>query len=364
VLDYPAVSAWLLDSATHLHHGRVAAARPERLAAVAAAAAVRAEVAATVDIPERSRVDGVLRLPSLGAARLPAGPARLTTSPEAVTLAAGGNRLAIPRGPQREDAGWRPLHRLTAEHAGLRLELLVDGWEPGPMGGSVVVGDADLSETDAGRWRAVLSAGWRLLVSHHRCAAEEVAAVHRMLVPLRSAGPAQASSTPSDAFGAVAMSLPPDPRTAALTLAHEAQHAKLSVLADLFPLVQNGAQAQRFYAPWRPDPRPPSALLQGIYAHLGVAGFWRRQRLVERDSPEAEVEFGRWRAASHDAAVALLGSGALTAVGTRFVAGILRVLEGWCSDTVPPAAMTAARRLARQHRERWCRTHGGSWCVR
>jgi HEXXH motif-containing protein len=206
----------------------------------------------------------------------------------------------------------------------------------------------------------VLSAGWRLLVSGHRPVAAEVAAVHCMLVPLRPAGPAQASATPSDAFGAVAMSLPPDPRTAALTFAHEAQHAKLAVLADLFPLVDNGAEDRRFYAPWRPDPRPPSALLQGIYAHLAVAGFWRGQRLVERGRQDADVEFDRWRTVTRDVTVTLLDSGVLTPIGTRFVAGILGVLEGWRSDPVPQAARAAARRLARQHRDRWCRTHGRS----
>jgi hypothetical protein len=35
---------------------------------------------------------------------------------------------------------------------------------------------------------------------------------------------------------------------------------------------------QRYYAPWRADPRLASGLLQGTYAFLGVSGFWRCQR--------------------------------------------------------------------------------------
>lgn len=351
VVNYPAVSAWLLNTATQLHWGRVAAAQPARLAAVAAAAAVRASVTATIDIPAQSRVGGVIRLPSLGAARLPPGPARLSTSPDVVVLAAGNKRVELPRVPHQEKHGWLGLRELSAEHAGVRLDLLVDGWEPGRMG-TVVVGQHELDRREIGRWRTVLSAGWRLLVSHHRAVAAEVAAVHRMLVLLQASGVTLASSTPSDAFGCVAMSLPTDPRMAALTLAHEVQHAKLSVLADLFPLVESTG-GQTFYAPWRLDPRPPSALLHGIYAHLGVTTFWRTQRHVEHNTINAEVEFARWRTATHETALVLMDSGLLTPIGIQFVAGILDVLEGWQSDTVSYAARTEARRLAERHRDRW-----------
>lgn len=353
VVNYPAVSAWLLSTATHVHRGKISAAQPARLAAVAAAAAVRAGVTATVDIPEQSRVDGVVQLPSLGAARLPAGPVRLSTSPDVVILAAGGQRIEVPRVPTEDEHDWSGLRGLSAEHAGLRLDLLVDGWEPGRMGGSVVVGRHELDRRELERWQAVLSSGWRLLVSYHRAVAAEVAAVHSMLVPLGTSEATRASSTPSDAFGCVAMSLPTDARTAALILAHEVQHAKLSVLADLFPLVDS-ASGQTFYAPWRRDPRPPLALLHGIYAHLAVTAFWRTQWHVENNALKAEVEFARWRTATLETALVLMNSGLLTPIGTQFITGILSVLEGWLSDTVSWEAWTAANGIAERHRDRWC----------
>jgi HEXXH motif-containing protein len=355
VVNYPAVSAWLLNTATQLHRGRIAVAQPARLAAVAAAAAVRAFVTATIDIPAQSRVGEVIQLPSLGAALLPAGPARVTTSPDGVVLAAGGKRVVLPRPLRQEEGDWRGLHGLSVEHGGLRLDLLVDGWEPGRMG-AVVVGRHELGRQEIQRWRAVLIGGWRLLVSHHRAVAAEVATVHRMLVPLRVSETTLASSTPSDAFGCVAMSLPTDPRMAALTLAHEVQHAKLSVLADLFPLVNN-TERRMFYAPWRPDPRPPLALLHGIYAHVGVTAFWRTQRHVEHNTVHAEVEFARWLTVTHETAMVLMGSSLLTPIGTQFVAGVLNVLEQWRLDIVSRRARTAARRLAKRHRDRWCRTY-------
>ncbi|HET9254276.1 MAG TPA: HEXXH motif-containing putative peptide modification protein [Pseudonocardiaceae bacterium] len=155
------------------------------------------------------------------------------------------------------------------------------------------------------------------------------------------------------------MSLPTDPRMAALILAHEVQHAKLAVLAELFPLAHN-TPGPTFYAPWRPDPRPPLALLHGIYAHLAVTAFWRTQRHIEHNASEAlhgEVEFARWRMGTREAALALLDSGLLTLVGTQLVARILGVLEGWQSDIVSPAARTAARDQAARHRDRWDQAH-------
>ena len=358
VVNYPAVSAWLLSTATHVHRGRISAAQPARLATVAAAAAVRAAVTETIDIPAQSRVDGIVRLPSLGTVRLPSGPIRLSISPEVVIITAGDDHIEVQRASPEDKPGWSGLRRLSAEHEDLRLDLLVDGWEPGRMGGTVVVGRHELDRRELARWRAVLSAGWKLLVSYHRAVADEVAAIHRMLVPLATSATNRASSTPSDAFGCVAMSAPTDPRMAALILAHEVQHAKLAVLAELFPLVRNTV-GQTFYAPWRRDPRPPLALLHGIYAHLAVTAFWRTQRHVEHNAsaaPHGDVEFVRWRTGTREAALVLLDSGLLTPIGTQFVTGILDVLEKWQSDTVSHAAKTAARHQAERHRDQWDQT--------
>ena len=41
---------------------------------------------------------------------------------------------------------------------------------------------------------------------------------------------------------------------------------------------------ERVYAPWRPEPRPVVGLLQGVYAHLGIARFWGAQWHVETEA--------------------------------------------------------------------------------
>jgi HEXXH motif-containing protein len=73
-----------------------------------------------------------------------------------------------------------------------------------------------------------------------------------------------------------AMSARPDRYTCVPTLVHEIQHLKLRALLDLITLTLPD-DGSRYYAPWRPDPRPVSGLLQGAYAFLAVSVFWRRQ---------------------------------------------------------------------------------------
>jgi HEXXH motif-containing protein len=45
---------------------------------------------------------------------------------------------------------------------------------------------------------------------------------------------------------------------------HEVQHLKLAALLDIVTLTMPG-EHDRYYAPWRDDPRPLSGLLQGTY---------------------------------------------------------------------------------------------------
>ena len=121
--------------------------------------------------------------------------------------------------------------------------------------------------------------------------------------------------------GGVALSRPPDGVAFALTLAHEVQHVKLTALTDLFQLVDTSSP-RRFYAPWRTDSRPAIGLLHGVHAHVGVAGFWRRQLQRPADPGDAEyaqVQFARWRAAASDAARTLIESRLLTEVGQIFI---------------------------------------------
>ncbi|WP_345385309.1 aKG-HExxH-type peptide beta-hydroxylase [Nonomuraea salmonea] len=125
-----------------------------------------------------------------------------------------------------------------------------------------------LSDVEAEAWGAVLDQARGVLKARHPGVARALEGITKVVVPIAPPEAGTRSATARTAYGSVAMSWPHDARSAALTLAHEVQHAKLTMLMDLFDLVRPGARGH-YYAPWRDDPRPAAALLQGAYAHMG-----------------------------------------------------------------------------------------------
>ncbi|MFG1918944.1 HEXXH motif domain-containing protein [Micromonospora sp. NPDC048898] len=356
---HPPVAAWAFGTAALLRRGdERAAAYPGLLAAVAAAAVVRARADADLDVPLDPTTPGRLDLPGLGTLRVDPAATR-------ARVRCAGGRAEVRCAGQRTEIGydhppdhrWRPVPELRATHGGLALRLLLDTgtWRHVPMAAEAHAHPIAGSVRDPGRWQHRLRGAWRLLTDEHREVAEEVAVALRALVPLDPPRSGVRSGTFHHGFGAVAMSLPPDARSAAVTLAHEIQHLKLAALADLFPLVEPGPD-ESFYAPWRPDPRPLEGLLHGAYAHLGVAGFWRRQRFVERDRAarhHAEVEFVRWTRAARQTVRVLAAQPRLTPVGRRLVDGMAPVLDRWASERVTPNAVDDAGRLLAAHQAHW-----------
>jgi HEXXH motif-containing protein len=362
VLAHPGVTAWVTAVSHSLRTGG-AVPLPWYLSATAAAVAVRLGEPAEVVVPV---VDGGVLLPTLGLARMRpennGKPATVVVKQDAAVVRCDRALVRIPAAPHRPAADWEGLPVLAATNGGLRFETLLDAADPAcyPTRDSVrPVPDAELE-----RWRATVAAGWALLAEHQPDTACEAGAVLSVLVPLTSQRRRMVSATPRKAFGAVALSEPADAVTFALTLAHETQHAKLNALADLVELVHDDGQA-RWYAPWRDEPRTLTGLLDGAYAHLGVARFWRGQRLRETSiqaALHAHAEYARWRAASWATVRTLRASGALTPAGQRFADGMAKTLIGWRSDQVPAPALKRAREVARRHRRIWrwrnphCRT--------
>jgi uncharacterized protein len=357
VLTHPPVAAWIIHTARLLARadGRDAA-RPEQLGLVAAAVAVRGRIPIRLDLPALGPADGAVGLPSLGAVDVTGLGGSGGCAPVALRVTAGGEpELAVAGTTVRVGAGarWRPLSVLSLRGPPA-LRLRID--RPNPTGFYAAEPPAPPADEELRRWRDRLSAGWRLLGAEHGDVAKEVAALTRTVSPLPPPPAGMVSGTYADAFGCVAMSLPPDARAAALTFAHEVQHAKLTALTDLLPLVAADRAAARGYAPWRDDPRPVAGLLHGVYAHLGVVRFWRRQRRVERapaDRLRCEIEFVRWRDGAREVADALLADGVLTDLGERFVRRIVARLDAWRDEPVRPDATATAGRLAEEHRARW-----------
>ncbi|WBP87438.1 aKG-HExxH-type peptide beta-hydroxylase [Kitasatospora cathayae] len=185
-----------------------------------------------------------------------------------------------------------------------------------------------LSVDELRRWEEQSAAAWEILVRRHRRHAAAVAACVTVVVPLRPAPGGEAvSAAARRAYGAVAASLPGDPVLLALALVHEFLHIQLGALLDLVPLHRPNGPAV-YHAPWRPDRRPAGALLQGTYAHLGVASFWCAEAAAGMSEPSrAEREFACWRAHTLAAAGTLLECGELTADGREFTEELARAVR-------------------------------------
>jgi HEXXH motif-containing protein len=352
ILRWPAASSWAADTVLGLQSPAAGPVSPGRLALLGAAAAIRGGLPCSVRLPTSACAGPTLVLPSLGRVLLPGWlrgqPITLRSVPGQAELRGPGGCLPLPGQLDGPGPRWRPVRAIAAGSGAARIELRLDDTGSCHAGGE----PAD--------WTRLLADAWELLSRDHPRTAAEVAALLTCLTPVRAADGAAVSATSRRAFGAVAMSLPGSATAMALALAHEIQHAKLAALMDLIPMIA-GEPADRYYAPWRDDPRPLAGLLQGMYAHLGVAGFWRRHRRVTREPDElgyAHAEFARWRQACADVRDVLSTQPALTEGGLLFVTGMERVLRDWAHDDVPGGALAQARRAAARHRDQWHREHG------
>ncbi|MGW0806620.1 HEXXH motif domain-containing protein [Nonomuraea sp. NPDC002799] len=338
LVSYPAVGAWAKKTLRDLGTGRAEPPAVAQLGAVTAAAAYRAGLRRRITVPAPG---GVITLPSLGQLTLP-------------EAAADGDRLVDMETSSEELAGWAPLQRIASADGA--IELVVDDLDPYRWPGPTVI-EGRLSPGDLVRWRTHVVAAWALLREHHWTIAAELRAMTRVLTPIKAAQSGRDSATSRGTFGTVALSTPPDHVWLASTFAHELQHAKLNAVLDLVDLTL--PDERHYYAPWRGDPRPLSGLLHGAYAHLGLAGFWRRQREFERDL-RPHIEFARWRSAALAVTGTLLDSGKLTPTGERFTERLRRTLSAWMEEPVPPTAAIAAAREADEHRATWETRHGAA----
>ncbi|MFE9171209.1 HEXXH motif-containing putative peptide modification protein [Streptomyces kebangsaanensis] len=329
--------------------------------------------------------DGALFLPGLGLARLPsgprhaevglarthageltltgpegdAGPAFLTCRPTTAPLGAGPDaRVAADDG----NAGWLPLRTLT--HHGPAGAVAIPLDDLGPYRDlDDPLPPARLAAAEAAAWQRLFGEAAALLAVPGGTGPGRVdPAAIRAVVPFGRTGPAPSdppttpvSASSGDSYGGMVIARPAAAPALAETLVHEFQHSKLAALIHLFPLLDDDRE-ERYYAPWRADPRHLTGLLHGAYAFTGVAGFWRDRLNAARDPGQAETagyHFALRRTQSRLVVRTLLTSGRLTAQGHALVSGLARTLDGWLREPVPPAALGRARTAAALHRTEW-----------
>jgi uncharacterized protein len=351
VLAHPYVRAWaercLTVPGTAVTDGG-------HLASIAAAAAVSSGTVAEIGVPV---ADGYVHLPTLGRLRVGgAGPAVLTVrGAAAFEVRATTGRWRVDVGAGTADPDWEPVRLLRAGDRTVRLEDTdpfrdCHEWPPAER----------LTAAEAAAWQAQFAQAWSLIEGTYPAYADGIAAGLSVLTPLANeAADREISATARSAFGAVAIARPATGADLALLVIHEFQHVKLGAIIDMFDLysqTENGL----FFAPWREEPRPLGALLQGTYAHLAVTDFWRLRRhaLGGQAAADAAERFARWRMLTAEAANTLLSTGALTPLGIRFVQGMNATVGGWLGERVSEEAEAAARRWAAECRERWRRQAG------
>ncbi|RKN19761.1 FxsB family radical SAM/SPASM domain protein [Micromonospora musae] len=322
VLTHPFLRPWLVRRLA-----RPGTPDDDLLPALAVVAAVRAGVDTVVEVPTRG---DALVLPTLGRLTL-AGErtATVRTIAGGLRVRAGSVERMVPLdGDAAARVGWQPVRRAPVVGAALAIED-VDP-ERNCYGQPVA---PTLDEPAAVALGRTLARAWQVV---HRDVPAHGAALDtglRAVVPLApDPGAPLRSATAREAFGAVAVTRTPDAEALAVLLVHEWQHGKLGALLDLYDLV-DPASTVLIPVAWRPDPRPVEGVLQGVYAHLAVAEVWHARAATDRpDARPAREHALRYRDWTRDAVDALLGSGALTDLGERFVRRMRHALEGLRAD--------------------------------
>jgi HEXXH motif-containing protein len=331
------------------------------LAIFAAVPALRIGYPFDLTVPaQRGRV----AFPTLGAAivgqpassglaqiRLDRQGARITSAARSVRLPAGVTRS------RDNDPHWQPTVELEAEADGIRLTVTLETADPLLR----LLGPAAVTHPLAMRssWQQGLQEAWQILVQQDRKAASGLASVLTTLVPLADPPDGDViSATSGWAWGAIAMNLPADAALVAETLDHEFHHLVLASVEDLLPLVGEDDHGL-YYAAWREDPRPASALVQGIYAHLGVAKFWRQRRWAESPPNQlrSEVKFIHSCRTALEAGRALVGTNNLTVTGRALIAGMLEQFGAWQYEPVSRVANSIEVKKRLEHQLRWRLTH-------
>lgn len=328
-----------------------------RVATFAAVAALRARQQCRLKLPIR---DGVIHLPALGQVTVPVGNgqdwADFVSDGRGATLASGSWGMRLPAGGLgAPEAAWAPALSLAARSRGLEIRLLL---ETDPLLARLVPAPCAMSPNLAAEWQERLTGAWELLTRYHPAIALGLSEGLMVIVPSAELEPGQPiTATSGWAWGAVLLSLPSDELAFAEALTHEFHHLMLAAVEDITTLVNASGRDDLCYAPWRDDPRPRSALLQGSYAFFGVAGFWLRQRHVgsSADRLRAETEFARRSQNVSDALAELRDWAGLTAAGHVFVSTMAERVAELLAEHVNPAARAAASRANSDHRARWLR---------
>jgi len=356
----PSIATWATWVARRLRGSASSAplaAEAGHLSAIAAVSALIAGLDASLAAHVR---DGLVALPVLGALTVPlphGARVRIEAASGALTVTEKGLSVDIRPAGEAESAGWLPLRWLAASNGELGHSVAVDDLDP-YCGDRYGLPAGRIPDGQFKRWQTLFAHAWDLLTRYVPERADELRTGLRAIVPLVAvtAGP-ELSATSGDSFGMLGASEPGSAVDFAMTMVHEFQHSKLNGVLDIVPLYDSTSR-RTYFAPWRTDPRPIGALLQGIYAFLGIATVWERLR----ENPDlrhlAERNLAAVRTQVDDALTTLARSEHLTPDGVRFAAGMRSTLDTLLAVPVPARTEASARDALRRSHQNWLRRNG------
>ncbi|MEU0966630.1 HEXXH motif-containing putative peptide modification protein [Streptomyces sp. NPDC005917] len=370
-LGYPLLGPWarrcltLLDPRTGVPTDEQ---RHELACDLAYFSAVAAVAAARAGIPFTSELTaghGILVLPSLGSLHTPEqGHTRVEATYEQGTMTLGqvAVHLESDNGAWSGSLAWTSAYALPGLVPGAASMPLddLDPYRAPPRepGRHALGGPAGPDDSERKRWLQSWTGTAAALRGGGEGRLTEALALLRCVVPMElppgAGSRSRCSGTRPEAFGALFSTPPVTPVAFAATLVHELQHAKLVALSEMVELHRAGTAA-RYFAPWRPDPRPYDGLLQGAYSHLALADFFQRRALAAGParSEGAWAEYARYHAQVGAALPALVGSPDLTPAGRRFVDAMAATHERLAAHPAPRGHTARAQAYVKAARTLW-----------
>ncbi|WP_425558083.1 FxsB family cyclophane-forming radical SAM/SPASM peptide maturase [Cryptosporangium japonicum] len=288
------------------------------------------EAGVEVDLRVTVGSDGALSVPTVGRLETGRAGAELTVEvgEKGLAVRGPGETWHIVGGdlePGSDAAAWHPVRHLHAGDISVALDDVDPYRDYSPLRARPYLAAAEALE-----WQDRFGRAWDIVRREYADYAPGIRAGLVAITPLEpDPGGRSVSGTARTGFGAIGVALPSEPAQLALLLLHEFQHVKMGALLDLLDLLHPMADPPRFTVAWRPDPRPVEGVLQGAYAHLAVADFWRRRAGAGPEGQAARRKFDSHRADTADAVAVLAGSGALTTRGLQVAAAMQDTLDSW-----------------------------------
>jgi HEXXH motif-containing protein len=323
---------------------------------LAVAAAVRGGLDFEAEIPVW---EGHASLPTLGVARLPGQPPASTAvvrgRDRCYVLESSNGSVVLPDRLDVDSADWWPVRLVRTTVGSRRFFLRLDDLDP-YRGLYEPVPPQRLAAAELEEWRRLIGQAWQLIVTHLPRLAEVMPIGLVSLVPRPQVLFENPSASTGEAFGSAVVGRPSDGASLAATLVHEFQHIVLGGVLHLTRLYGDDPR-ERFYVPWRDDPRPLGGALQGVYAFFGVTAFWRALAAAPGCSRRAAFEFAYWRRQSWRTLLALRDDPVLTDAGSRFLDGMAECLGRWQGDSVDEEVAELATAAAFDHHAGWRLRH-------